>query len=185
MTQSGHSPLAPRNIFANDCLERLSGTCWNSYNLQAASQLRQISTLTAGKHTHQGGSRGNMARNLRHLAVHLALAAMVLRALLPAGWMPNVGGQPGSALIICSMDGGADMSAGHASLPSKHQPDGRGEHDGCPFAAAPHLATAAMLPAVLRPQLAQYLVPGNGQSHAAPALPGYAPNNPRAPPSLI
>jgi len=126
-----------------------------------------------------------MARNLRHLAVHLALAAMVLRALLPAGWMPNVSGQPSSALIICSMDGAADMSIGHARLPSKHQPDGRGEHGGCPFAAAPHLATAGIVPAIHQPQLAQNLDPSIGQSHAAPALSGYAPQSPRAPPSFI
>jgi hypothetical protein len=125
-----------------------------------------------------------MARNLRHLAVHLALVAMVLRALLPAGWMPNLSGHPDSALIICSMDGGADLSAAHGGLPSKHQPDGRGERDGCPFAAAPHLATAGIVPLIHQPQLAQNLVPGFGQSHEAPALSGYAPQSPRAPPSL-
>ena len=126
-----------------------------------------------------------MARNLRLLAVHLALAAMILRALLPAGWMPNLSGQPGSALIVCSMDGGAGLSTDHGGLPSKHQPDGRGEHDGCPFAAAPHLATAGISPAIHQPQLVQTLVPGFGQGHAAPALSGYAPQSPRAPPFFI
>lgn len=126
-----------------------------------------------------------MARNLRLLAVHLALVAMVLRALLPAGWMPNLDGQPGSALIICSMDGSADLSADHGGLPPKHQPDGRGDHDGCPFAAAPHLATGGILPAIHQPQLARNLVPGFDQSHAEPALSGYAPQSPRAPPSFI
>jgi Protein of unknown function (DUF2946) len=126
-----------------------------------------------------------MSSRFRLAAVHLALAAMVLSALLPAGWMPNLSSQSGSALIICSMDGGAGPSDDHGGLPSKHQPDGRGDHDGCPFAAAPHLATAGILPAVHQPQLAQNLVPAVGESHPVPALSGYAPQRPRAPPHFI
>lgn len=126
-----------------------------------------------------------MIRSLRHLAVHLALAAMILRALLPAGWMPNVSGQPGSALIICSMDGGTSVTGDQGNLPSKHQPDGHSDHDGCPFAAAPHLAAAGALPAIHQSQIAQSYVPSFGKSQAPPALADYAPQSPRAPPYFI
>jgi hypothetical protein len=125
-----------------------------------------------------------MARNLRHLAVHLALAAMVLRALLPAGWMPNVGHQSGPALILCNLDGGPALSSDHGT-PSKHQPDGHGDQGACPFAAAPHLASAAALPAIGQSQVSQILVSGYGESQAPPALSGYAPQSPRAPPRVI
>ena len=91
----------------------------------------------------------------RLAAIHLALAGMLLRALLPTGWMPGPGGQPGSALVICSMGGGAAPTGDHGSLPSKRQPDGRSDHDGCPFATAPHLATGGSLPFVHQSQVAQ------------------------------
>lgn len=126
-----------------------------------------------------------MTRNLRHLAVHLALAAMILRALLPTGWMPNLSGQPGSALIICSMDGATSVTGDQGNLPTKHLPDGHGDHDGCPFAAAPHLAAAGSLPAIQQSLVAQSFVSGFAKSQAPPALTGYAPQSPRAPPYFV
>jgi hypothetical protein len=126
-----------------------------------------------------------MVHRLRQAAIHLAVTAMVLRALLPTGWMPNLSGQPGSALIICTMDSGGALSHGHGGLPSKHQPDGRGEHDGCPFAAAPHLAISGAPPAIFESQVAQNLIPGFGNSQAVPAPSGYAPQSPRAPPYFV
>jgi hypothetical protein len=126
-----------------------------------------------------------MARSLRHLAVHLALVAMVLRALLPTGWMPNLDGHPGGPLLICAMDGGSALFTDHAGLPSKHQPDGRAGHDGCPFAAAPHLATAGISTVIQQLHLAQNLVAGFAENKTAPQFSGYAPQSPRAPPHFI
>lgn len=80
----------------------------------------------------------------RSLAATLALSAMVLRALLPAGWMPNTEGVPGTALIICSIDG------------VRHVPHHPGKPDvdhgmACPFAGMAHLARAQVSAAVLQP----------------------------------
>ena len=40
----------------------------------------------------------------RRAAVILALAAMMLRGLMPAGWMPNPAGAGESLFVICDMD---------------------------------------------------------------------------------
>ena len=40
----------------------------------------------------------------RRAAVVLALAAMMLRGLMPAGWMPNPAGAGESLFVICDMD---------------------------------------------------------------------------------
>src|ERR1044071_7131983 len=78
---------------------------------------------------------------------HLALAALILRALLPAGWMPDA--QAG--LVICAAgtlgvihhDGAPGDSSGHA--------DGKVAHEECPFAAAPQLAATSDAPQLTLP----------------------------------
>ena len=45
-----------------------------------------------------------MTAIVRSFAVTLALSAMLLRALLPAGWMPDLAGT-GAPLVICTVDG--------------------------------------------------------------------------------
>jgi hypothetical protein len=68
----------------------------------------------------------------------LALTAMLLRALLPAGWMPNPDGLAGAPLVICSMSGAQHA---HPATNRGHAPqDNSGKI--CPFAAAAHLAPA-------------------------------------------
>src|SRR5580704_4013467 len=44
-------------------------------------------------------------QGFRRALVHIALAALILRAFLPAGWMPNPKGPAQSAFVICTMDG--------------------------------------------------------------------------------
>lgn len=134
----------------------------------------------------------------RRAAVLLAILAMTLRGLLPAGWMPNPDGMRETALIICDM-GGAGMPMAHmdhggmpgmempgtdpASEPlHKHADDGHSQP--CPFAAAPHFATPSIVALLSPPSLA-------AQS-AHPRVPdgrhvtgtGYTPQAPRAPPTL-
>ena len=46
-----------------------------------------------------------MTAIVRSFAVTLALSAMLLRAVLPAGWMPNLTGAGDAPLVICSVDG--------------------------------------------------------------------------------
>jgi len=65
----------------------------------------------------------------RSAAVSLALCAMVLRALLPDGWMPAAAG-----FVICSVDG---MHSG-GKVPG--DPARQRTHAPCAFAAAAPLA---------------------------------------------
>ncbi len=71
----------------------------------------------------------------RSASVSLALCAMVLRALLPDGWMPAAAGSP---FVICSVDG----VHGGGKQPS----DPARERAPCAFAAAAHLAPPALVP---------------------------------------
>jgi hypothetical protein len=79
----------------------------------------------------------------RSLAATLALAAMLLRGLLPAGWMPNPDGTAGAPLIICSMGGP------HHLHPAGVPQDNSGKV--CPFAAVAHLAAPQLPVAIAQP----------------------------------
>ena len=73
----------------------------------------------------------------RTLAATLALGSMLMRAVLPVGWMPGPTGHTGAALVICSIDGL------HHRVPSHEPPGHRAPDDhgvACPFAAAAQLA---------------------------------------------
>jgi hypothetical protein len=129
------------------------------------------------------GMRGRFAR----LAViHLALAALMLRALLPAGWMPSASASAGSFITICTMDGFAKIALGADGQPLKHTPapdDGR-SHDVCPFAAAPHFATAPPPLAISTPYTVAAFAQAPRAFFAARAIAHYAPQSPRAPPAI-
>lgn len=113
----------------------------------------------------------------RSVAVSLALCAMVLRALLPDGWMPaaNAAGAP---FVICSLDG---IHTG-GKLPS--EPGQERSHAPCAFAAAAHLApplpAASGLAAPL--EIAFVRIAAPAQSIAAQRI--YRPNAARAPPQF-
>ena len=95
-----------------------------------------------------------MGSFLRSLGFTLALSAMLVRALLPAGWMPNPAGPGETALIICTAQGLVHLAPAH-----DHHPAPLSDHGGqaCPFGAA----------APLSPSQLAVLVPApvwNGQS---------------------
>jgi hypothetical protein len=142
-------------------------------------------------------------KNVRRVAIALALAAMALRALIPAGWMPNPHGMGETAFIICGMDAMVDMPGMNMpgmdmsdmdmtknvnsdigqQAPAGHSDDGH-QHEACPFAAAPHLAAPLLAAMFQPPALAE-----KGGRHLfrvrlafGPAH--YAPQSPRAPPHL-
>jgi hypothetical protein len=109
-------------------------------------------------------------------AAHLALAAMLLRALLPAGSMPSH--DVSIPLVICTMDGLETIAPSDPASPAKSvQPD------VCPFAAASVLGPA---PSVL--SLASVAVATGAVLFARREAPQsalrYGPNAPRAPPAL-
>lgn len=88
-----------------------------------------------------------MTAACRSAALMLALAAMLLRGLLPAGWMPNTAGASGTPFVICTI-GGPLHQAPHHGL------DKSGDGSLCPFAATAHLAPPQMAVAVAAPGFA-------------------------------
>src|ERR1700760_2250340 len=73
----------------------------------------------------------------RQIAVSLALCAMLLRALLPDGWMPAAAGT-GAFFEICSVDG---THTGGSKAPTKQDQQ---QHAPCAFAAVGHLSPPAL-----------------------------------------
>jgi hypothetical protein len=126
--------------------------------------------------------RGRFARQA---VIHLALAAMMLRALLPAGWMPGARAATGSFITICTMNGFAKLALGADGQPVKHAPqdDGR-QHDVCPFAAAPHFATTSPALAVSLPHRRIMQIEAPCAFASAGSIAHYAPQSPRAPPAI-
>ena len=112
----------------------------------------------------------------RSAAVSLALCAMLLRALLPDGWMPAA--TAGTPFVICSVDG--VRSGGKQPA----DPARESSHAPCAFAAAAHLAPPVFAPVALpAPSNAQPAVlawrSARLESHARERS-----HPPRAPPSF-
>ena len=75
---------------------------------------------------------------VRTVALHLALGAMILRALLPAGFMP-ASPSSGAFISVCTTGGLIRLAADESGAPSngKAPKDDSGKrHELCPFAAA-------------------------------------------------
>src|SRR5437588_4349338 len=86
-----------------------------------------------------------MNRFIQALALSLALGAMLLRAVLPAGWMPGPAGF--GELVICTMR--APVPARH----SNHAPLPDHGNQACPFAAAAHFAPPQRVAPAIVPAL--------------------------------
>jgi hypothetical protein len=104
-------------------------------------------------------------------ARHVAFIALVARALLPMGWMPAAQG-----LTICSVDAPVHKAPGSGK-------DGQVSHDECPFAAAPHLASAPDAPSLTAPSFHAFAAAMDA-SYAATIAARFAPYTPRGPPTL-
>ena len=120
-------------------------------------------------------------RDFRHALLHLALAAMILRAFLPAGWMPNVQENGQTALVICTMDGPVEMTTGK-TLPGKDDPRA---HESCPFAAAAQPVAVNDFAILAAPLLSASAAPRHLATGLAAARTSYIQPASRAPPSLI
>ncbi len=110
--------------------------------------------------------------------IHVALLAMVMRALLPGGWMLGPASDGAMSLVICSTSG-----LNHVDGNDRH-PDSRDQHqnDACAFAAASHMAAPATGITLAPPQriamaASRFLNPVSASVSAA-----YQPHAPRAPP---
>lgn len=141
----------------------------------------------------------------RRAAVCLALVAMMLRALMPAGWMPNPAGIGESFFVICDMDqtdmskmdmskmdmshmsamdmAHMDMSGMDHGSSGKHSGDGH--QQPCPFAAAPHVATPSSVAALQLPSQLAKFSPLLAAEQAAIKAATYKPQSPRAPPISV
>lgn len=83
----------------------------------------------------------------------LLLAAFMLRALIPAGWMPqtSIGGN-GVTLVICTVAGLQEVTLGPDGhpQPSDDTTTANAGHDPCPFASGaqftPPALTAILVP---------------------------------------
>lgn len=121
-----------------------------------------------------------MKANIRILALSVALAAMALRALVPSGWMPDAGSH---LLTLCTINGKVEIIVGADGQPTKQMPARDGEHQLCPFAGSPILASASATPLLVMSTLVSVanllpprLVIASANRHA--------PQSPRAPPVL-
>ena len=111
----------------------------------------------------------------RSLALTLALGGMLLRAALPAGWMPNLDGPSGAPFEICSVDG---LHHAPAQEPGHHPVDDR--NTTCAFAAAAHLAPPQIASVLLQPVTYSSFAPDIDAQRAGtdPYEPGHAPRGP-------
>jgi hypothetical protein len=106
---------------------------------------------------------------------HLALIALFVRAMLPAGWMPDAH----AGLAICSLEAGAHLGViHHDGAPAT---DGKTSHEECPFAAAPHLAATPDAPALTAPAIHAFAA-ATDRAYAATIVARFVPQSPRAPP---
>jgi hypothetical protein len=119
-------------------------------------------------------------QGLRRALVHIALAALILRAFLPAGWMPNPKGPAQSAFVICTMDGPVIGTNGKAQ-PGKDDPRA---HESCPFAASAQLAPPVDFIALAAPQLSTTAAPRDLAAGFVARRSPFLPPASRAPPSL-
>ena len=103
---------------------------------------------------------------------------MLLRAALPAGWMPAAISQANaSPFVICTIDGPL-----HAA-PAKPSHDHDRATAPCVFAASIHAATPAADPANLAPVTAAAPIVFAALHQAITAAPQFRPNAARAPPA--
>jgi hypothetical protein len=119
-------------------------------------------------------------QGFRGAIFHLALAALILRGLLPAGWMPNPSGLGDTAFVICTMDGPVSATDGK-TLPGKDDPRA---HETCPFAAAAQPAQTTDFVALAAPQLSSTAAPRELASGLESRRTSFLKPASRAPPSL-
>lgn len=122
-----------------------------------------------------------MGKRIRSAAAWLALSAMLLRALVPAGWMPAASG--GAFLVLCTANGlvqvlDAQPDSATGGSPASHLPAADGT---CPFGATavPALPGA---PAPVADFAMHHEAPAPGSRPAFAGFPPTGSHAPRAPP---
>ena len=137
----------------------------------------QTALLTAPRYPRENRY---MRMTCKSAAVQIALLAMLLRAVLPAGWMPAaITGANASPFVICTIDGPLH------STPVKPSRDHDRAASPCVFASAaplssPDIAIAAPTPMQFASQIA--FAPLHETIIAARH---FRPNAARAPPAFV
>jgi hypothetical protein len=128
-----------------------------------------------------------MPPNLRRASVCIALVALLLRALVPVGWMPNPAGTAGVPIILCTAEGWISVFVGSNGQPVKQSPadDRSQQSDGCPFATAPHLATPTAVIASTQRSLVFSRTEFDTAQYFGLSSRQFSPASPRAPPSAL
>jgi hypothetical protein len=108
-------------------------------------------------------------------ARHLAIIALLVRAMLPAGWMPDA--QTG--LTLCSV---ATLGVIHHD--GQGPADGKVQHEECAFAAAAHLAATPDAPHLILPAVHGFVAETENR-YAAEVSAHFTPQSPRAPPRIV
>ena len=117
-------------------------------------------------------------RAARSIAVSLALCAMLLRALLPDGWMPAANAAAaGTPFVICSVD--ADHHGGKAPGDTQQR-----THAPCAFAAMAPLSPPCSAAIPVRIACDVSVIARRAYTARTVDRPAYRRNAPRAPPLL-
>jgi hypothetical protein len=119
---------------------------------------------------------------LKSTALQLALVAMVMRALLPAGWMPAaISSANASPFVICTIDGPLHQA------PSKQTPNSDHDraHAPCVFAAAAPLAPPLADAVALAPSHIAAPIHFASLQDVVTANAIFRPNAARAPPASV
>jgi len=112
-------------------------------------------------------------QGMLHSLKHQALIAMILRAMLPAGWMPAAAtGEV--AFTICSVDSTAKQQHDAPAQTDNHDKP-------CAFTGAPQLAAAPDAPVLTLPA-AHAFAADTDRAIAAQIAVRFQPHSPRAPP---
>ena len=111
---------------------------------------------------------------MKMLARHLLLAALLLRAMVPLGWMPGSAQLGQAAWIICTADGQIQHGA-----PGKD--DTAHQHPPCAFAAA-HVMASPQASAIAAPVLQAAVIETRTLPTAFHVAASFTPQSPRAPP---
>ncbi|MGD0141933.1 MAG: DUF2946 family protein [Rhizomicrobium sp.] len=124
-----------------------------------------------------------MSRTLKLAGVHIALVAMLLRALLPAGWMPDSASASGAAFVICTVNWPLQA----ARDAGKHRPgqDDNRQNDVCPFSASVHLATPTVTAVIAPSMRVSSFAPDHAPARTVYETARYSSQSPRAPPSFV
>ena len=121
-----------------------------------------------------------MPRAVKCVALHFALAAMLLRAFLPSGWMPSA--NLTVPVVMCTMAGPVRVLVAIGEPQKKQGHDDGRQHEFCPFAAAVAFAAPSSTATLAPPTSATRLIGHLRLSLSAEQSRLYSSQSPRAPP---